>query len=184
MERTYTLSEDGQALTIDSVTTIDGREQKSTVILSKQPESAAEPLRRPEEIAEAHFKNVKTSLKTLPVSEFIDQMRYFAWSLGKNCEFCHVRNQFDSDDKKEKRTARDMISMVTAIDQDNFKSKPEVRCFTCHEQHGHPLSYPLFPDQIAALQSAQSQGPDAPMKGAGSGPQGQKPGAMPATKQQ
>jgi Photosynthetic reaction centre cytochrome C subunit len=160
MKRTYELSPDGQTLTVTTTTTARGKEMQSVVFLVKQPDSAGEPLRKPEEVAEAHFKNVKTELKRLPVSEFINNMRYFSWSLGKDCEFCHVKNQFDSDDKKEKKTAREMIDMTAHIDADNFKNRPEVRCFTCHEGHNHPLSYPLFPDQIAAMQSNQN-GPAA-----------------------
>jgi len=148
---TFTLSEDGKTLTIEEEGTNQGRTTQSTMVLLKQDEAAADPLRKPEEVAEAHFKNVKTaSLKGLPASEFIDNMRYFAWSLGKDCLFCHVDRKFDSDDKKEKVTARKMIDMVAAIDEHNFENKPAVRCFTCHEGNAHPLRYPLYEDEIAA----------------------------------
>ena len=153
-KRTYELSSDGQVLTVDVVSTNEGKEHNSTYVLMKQPDSAGAPLRAPEKTAEQGFKNVKTSLKTLPESQFIDQMRYMAWSLGKDCEFCHVRGHFDSDDKKEKKTARKMIEMAAAIDQNHFEGHPEVRCFTCHQQHPHPLSYPQFPDQIKQEQTA------------------------------
>ncbi len=171
MKRMYELSADGQTLTETTTVKAEGREQQSMVVLTKQPDAAGEPLRKTEETADVHFKNVKTdSLKPLPVSEFINTMRYFSWSLGKDCEFCHVRDKFDSDDKKEKKTAREMINMVAHIDADNFKSRPEVQCFTCHEMHNHPLSYPLFPDQIAAMQANQNRtgpgGPGQPGNGA------------------
>ena len=156
MKRTYELSPDKQTLTVTTTATVMGKQMQSIVCLTKQPDSAGEPLRKPEELAEAHFKNVKTQLKALPVSDFINQMRYFAWSLGKDCEFCHVQNHFDSDDKKEKKTAREMIDMTAHIDADNFKGRPEVKCFTCHEGHNHPLSYPLFADQVAAAQATQT----------------------------
>ncbi len=155
-KRTYELSSDGQELTVEIATNKD-KEQRSTYVLIKQPEAAGEPLRAPEKTAEQGFKNVKTALKTLPESEFIDQMRYMAWSLGKDCEFCHVQGHFDSDDKKEKKTARKMIEMAASIDQNNFEGHPEVRCFTCHQQHPHPLSYPLFPDQIKQQQMASTK---------------------------
>ena len=175
INRTYELSADAQTLTIDSLTTGNGHRQQSTIVLLKQPDAAGEPLRKPEETAEQHFKNVKTDMKALPASQFIDQMRYFAWSLGKDCEFCHVKDHFDSDDKKEKKAARDMVVMVGSIDRDNFKGRPEVRCFTCHEGHNHPLSRPLFPDEIAKMESAQERGPEHPAQGAGSGPKEKQP---------
>jgi len=185
MRRVYEISPSGQSLLIDSITNGGPRPQHSTIYLLKQPDSAAEPLRKPEETAGAHFKNVKTeTLKQLPVSEFIDNMRYFAWALDTNCEFCHVHGHFDSDDKREKKTARQMIDMTASIDQDNFKSRPEVRCFTCHEFHQHPISHPLFADEAERLEAAKHQGQNGPMQGAGSGPQGAKPGAMPPGKPQ
>ncbi len=185
IKRTYELSPDGQTLTIDTLITGIPHEQHNTIVLLKQPDSAGDPLRQPEETAEKHFKNVKTeAFKNLPESEFLEQMRYIAWALNKDCEFCHVRNHFDSDDKKEKKTARDMIEMTASIDHDNFKGRPNVRCFTCHEGHSHPLNHPLFPDEAAALQAAEAQkpGPDRPMQGAGSGPQGPKPADVPPSK--
>jgi hypothetical protein len=149
--RTYKLSPDGQTLTVEIISSNGERKTQSTLFLLKQPDAAGEPLRQPEELAGVHFKNVKTaSLKNLPTSEFINQMRYFAWSLNRDCEFCHVEHKFDSDDKDEKKTARKMIDMAAAIDQDNFEGHPEVRCFTCHEGHAHPLSHPQFPDEAGA----------------------------------
>ncbi|MGH9581652.1 MAG: hypothetical protein ACRD4O_01800, partial [Bryobacteraceae bacterium] len=84
---TYRLSSGGRTLTIDSETTGGPRPQHSAIVLSKQDESAAAPLLAPEPTAGEHFKNVKTAeLKNLPISEFIDHMHFFAWSLGTNCE--------------------------------------------------------------------------------------------------
>ena len=166
--RTYTLSPDGQTLTVDILNTNNGKQRETTLVLLKQPDREGELLRKPEELAETHFKNVKTeSLKSLPASEFIDQMRYFAWSLNRDCEFCHVAHKFDSDDKKEKKTARKMIDMTAAIDQHNFEGHPDVRCFTCHEGHARPLSHPQYPEEAdaekAAIEKAAAQhgAPDA-----------------------
>ena len=161
LKRTYELSADGQTLTLHSLTSNNGKEAESTIVLLKQPDAAAAPLRAPEESAEKRFKNVKTPLKDLPASEFVETMRYFAWSLGKNCEFCHVQHKMDLDDKKEKKTARKMIEMTASIDAEHFKNHPAVRCFTCHEGHEHPLSHPLFPDEIAAA-AAAAQAPQTP----------------------
>ena len=161
LKRTYELSADGQTLTLHSVAMNGGKEQQSTVILTKQPAEAGEPLRKPEEAAEKHFKNLKTSLKGLPASEFIDTMHYFSWSLGKQCTFCHVEHKFDVDDKKEKVTARKMIDMVASIDEHHFEGHPAVRCFTCHEGHAHPLTHQQFPDEAAA-EAAASAGATPP----------------------
>jgi hypothetical protein len=156
LKRTYELSADGQTLTVHSLTSNNGKEAESVIVFLKQSDAAAEPLRAPEDTAEKRFKNVKTPLKDLPASEFIDSMHYFAWSLGKNCEFCHVQHKMELDDKKEKKTARKMIEMVASIDAEHFKNHPAVRCFTCHEGHEHPLTHPLFPDEAAAAQAPQT----------------------------
>lgn len=154
IKRTYELSADGQMLTIHSTLSAPGHDQQTTLVLLKQSDEAGEPLRKPEETAEARFKNVKTAMKVLPASQFLDNMRYFSWSLNKDCEFCHVKDHFDSDDKKEKKTARKMIEMTDSIDQNNFDGHPDVRCFTCHEGHNRPPSRPLFPDEIARAEAA------------------------------
>ncbi len=157
-KRTYELSPDGQMLTVNVAGSNEGRTMQSTIVLTKQPDSEADPLRKPEELAGTHFKNVKTEyLKALPASEFINNMRYFAWALNKDCEFCHVAHKFDSDDKKEKQTARKMIEMTAAINEHNFEGHQEVRCFTCHEFHGHPLSRPMFPDEAAAAKAREEK---------------------------
>lgn len=148
--RTYKVSPDGKTLNVSIVSTNEGKTMESTLLLVKQADADGEELRKPEETAEAHFKNVKTaSLKKLPESEFINQMHYFAWSLNRNCEFCHVAHKFDSDDKDEKKTARKMIDMVAAIDENHFDGHPDVRCFTCHEGHARPLAHPQYPDEAA-----------------------------------
>ncbi len=153
--RIYTLAPDGKTLTVDITTEREGPPAQSHLVLQRQPEAAGEPLRKPQELAGVHYKNVKTeSLKNLPASEFVNQMRYFAWSLNRDCEFCHVARKFDADDKEEKRTARVMINMVAGIDKNTFEGRPEVRCFTCHEGHAHPLSHPQFPEEAAAEKAA------------------------------
>jgi hypothetical protein len=147
-KETDELSSDGQTLTIDSATSFDGHQEQMLLVLNKQPESAGDPLRRPEQTAAERFKNVKTSLKTLPASEFIDTMHYFAFSLGQKCEFCHVAHHFDSDDKKPKHAARAMIEMVNTANTQTFKGKQKVSCYTCHAGYKKPLSRPLFPGEM------------------------------------
>lgn len=154
-KRVYKLSPDGHTLTVKIQSTTEGKSSETDLVLSKQPDEAGTPLRKPEELAASHFKNVKVeSLKSLPESEFINRMHYFAWALNRNCEFCHVPRKFDSDEKKEKETARKMADMVAAIDTDHFEGHPAVDCFTCHEGHAHPLRHNQFPDEAAAEKAA------------------------------
>jgi len=66
--------------------------------------------------------------------QILNVMRGFTEALGVKCEFCHNTDNFSSDEKTEKRTARTMIKMVANID-DAYLVGPQmekVTCFTCH----------------------------------------------------
>jgi Photosynthetic reaction centre cytochrome C subunit. len=112
-------------------------------VLEKQPDSAGEPLRKPEETAGARFKNVQL-LKDLPASQLLDTMRTFNMSLGVTCEHCHVQGNFAADEKPAKPMARKMITMTRSINDQTFAGKNEVRCFTCHRGQMDPQSRPAF----------------------------------------
>jgi Photosynthetic reaction centre cytochrome C subunit len=139
----FTLSPGGNTLTIDLTTSMNGRDMQQTLVMEKQPESAGEPLKQPEKTAAERFKNVQL-LKDLPASQFLDAMRSFSMSLGTNCEFCHVRGKFDSDEKPTKVMARKMITMTHSINEQTFNGKMEVRCYTCHRGEKEPHSHPAF----------------------------------------
>src|SRR6266513_2485953 len=84
---------------------------------------------------EGREKNIKV-LGDLPSSQLIPVMIYFASSMGRRCNFCHVNNngQWDyaADTKPEKNTAREMIKMVLDVNKSTFRGNPQVSCFTCH----------------------------------------------------
>lgn len=138
----YELSSDGNTLTITSALTSDGKTMERTLALEKQPDSAGEPLRQPEQTASVRFKNVQI-LKDLPASQFLDAMRSFSMSLGVDCHYCHVEN-FASDDKPAKGMARKMLTMTHSINDSTFGGKMEVRCYTCHRGQAEPQSRPAF----------------------------------------
>jgi hypothetical protein len=64
----------------------------------------------------------------------------YARALGVRCTHCHVERDFSSDDKRQKRAAREMATMHWTINQtlakmNNLSSAPEERfinCATCH----------------------------------------------------
>jgi len=97
---------------------------------------------------EGREKNIKI-LGDLPASQLTPVMNYFASSLGRRCNFCHVNNngQWDyvADTKPEKNTAREMIKMVQGINKGNFKGNPAVGCFTCHRGSSSPVRVPQLP---------------------------------------
>ena len=72
--------------------------------------------------AEQVFKNIQT-LKGVPAEQVQPTMQFISSSLGVNCQFCHVQDAFEKDDKKQKQTARQMIEMQMAINKANFKGQ-------------------------------------------------------------
>ncbi len=88
-------------------------------------------------------------------------MQFITAALGVDCNFCHVENQgkleFDKDDKKEKKTAREMMQMMFAINKNNFEGEREVTCNTCHRGSPHPQAIPAImteapkPEAMAAM---------------------------------
>ena len=69
-------------------------------------------------------------------------MQFITASLGVECEFCHVQNAFEKDDKKTKQTARKMMEMMFAINKDNFEGHREVTCYSCHRGNAIPQAIP------------------------------------------
>jgi hypothetical protein len=97
---------------------------------------------RADQPAENIFKNIQV-LKGIPARQVLPTMRFFEMSLGVGCDFCHVRGNFASDEKPEKKTARSMILMMNDINAKNFSAQ-EVTCFTCHGGRSHPLVTPML----------------------------------------
>jgi Photosynthetic reaction centre cytochrome C subunit len=137
----YSLSADGNTLTIESVATREGKDTQQTIVLTRQPDDAGGPLRQPEATAGQRFKNVKM-LGDMPASRFLDTMTVFSASLGQHCEFCHVERDFVSDDKEQKMVARHMIEMTNGLNEQSFNGRAEVRCYTCHRGAEKPVSAP------------------------------------------
>lgn len=119
-------------------------------------------------------KNIKV-LTGMPQSQLIPVMNFFAASLGRRCNFCHVNNngQWDyaSDAKPEKNTAREMIRLV--LDTNKTLSRLNVdpiSCYSCHRGRTSPQSVPTLPLPLpspgaagnAAAPGAQAQASPGP----------------------
>jgi hypothetical protein len=58
--------------------------------------------------------------------------------LGVKCDFCHVKNDFASDENEHKVAARKMMKMTNAMNKEFFKGEDELKCFTCHKGKEEP----------------------------------------------
>jgi photosynthetic reaction center cytochrome c subunit len=77
------------------------------------------------------YKNVQV-LKDIPAADIRPAMDYIETALGVECEYCHVPDKNDSDDRHNKNIARSMIKMTIALNATVFDSKREITCNTCH----------------------------------------------------
>lgn len=102
---------------------------------------------RGEDTVEHTRKNIRV-LQGLPESQLFMAMNSIAQSLGVHCDYCHVKLGdkwiWESDEKRTKLIARDMIRMTRAISAD-------VTCYSCHRGHVEVPRLPLLPPRDAAL---------------------------------
>ena len=73
----------------------------------------------------------------LPVDTFFEAMGVFANAMGNDCTFCHSSTAVFDKAAFAVATprimrARQMIAMMTTINQTYFGGEPRVTCFTCH----------------------------------------------------
>lgn len=95
--------------------------------------------------AESVYKNI-VILKGMPAGALPKVMVYgFSRGLGVRCGYCHVRDDFASDERPHKKSAREMWKMTGDINHSylaNMKEledeAPIVTCWTCHRSRQHP----------------------------------------------
>jgi hypothetical protein len=93
-------------------------------------------------------QNLQVLPKDMPREELLATMRGYTAGLGVMCNYCHIqegrggRNDFATDEKAPKKTARVMITMMNTINKDFFGGRPRVTCFTCHRGATKPLTAP------------------------------------------
>jgi photosynthetic reaction center cytochrome c subunit len=111
-----------------------------------QARGAGQPAAQKPQLSEEAFKNIKV-LRGIPVREFMNTMGFFAASLALNCTDCHG-GASASDwanyavDTPIKNRARQMVTMVKAINDANFGGRPFVTCYTCHRGSQRPKAVP------------------------------------------
>lgn len=72
------------------------------------------------------------NLKILKDDEVRPMMGAFTRSLGVRCDYCHIANNFASDDNPKKETARMMLTMAHDLNAKFPDGKTHISCYTCH----------------------------------------------------
>ena len=107
----------------------------------------APPQAKPK-MAEEVFKNIQV-LKGITVDDFLGTMGIMSAAVGFDCSECHNNAGTDkvdwaADDNPKKVTARRMVTMVKAINHDNFNNRQNVTCWTCHHGRDRPATTPTL----------------------------------------
>jgi photosynthetic reaction center cytochrome c subunit len=116
-----------------------------------QPAAGAQTAGERVPMVEETFKTVQL-LRGIPVDTFFEVMGTFASSMGNDCTFCHAANSalnkaaFAEQTPRIQR-ARQMITMMNAINKQYFNGTPRVTCFTCHGGSNVPKADPSFMSQ-------------------------------------
>ena len=126
-------------------------DSRSEVVRATKAQSAQE------KTVEQVDKNIKV-LTGMPQSQLIPVMNFFAASMGRRCNYCHVNNQgqwdYASDAKPEKTAAREMVKLVMDINKTTERLKLDpVSCYTCHRGRTSPQSIPALPLPLPSLPS-------------------------------
>ena len=140
LEERWTLSPDKQTLTLVQRHQAGTEVGEDTTVLERQPDTAWEPPAPPKP-AEQVYKNIQV-MKGVPSDRLMGAMMFFTRSLGVECNYCHVPNEFEKDDKPTKNTARAMLKMVHQINDANFPANQVVSCWMCHRGSAKPEAFP------------------------------------------
>jgi hypothetical protein len=107
------------------------------------------------------YKNIQV-LKDAPAEQLVPAMQFITASLGVGCDHCHIQGAFDKDDKQAKQTARKMMQMTFAINQNNFGGHQEVTCFSCHRGGAKPIAVPIIEEEVASGSPAAAASSGSP----------------------
>jgi len=92
-------------------------------------------------------KNLQVLDKNISKDELKRTMEAFAAQLGVKCTFCHLDEQYEKDDRKQKADARKMIKLVAEMKArrpEFFKTtvkESAIQCAMCHRGKAQPEAF-------------------------------------------
>ena len=108
--------------------------------------------------ADKAFMNIEV-LGAIPADQLLPAMRYITVALGVRCDYCHVQDNFESDEKPAKKRAREMMKMMFAIDNGYFNGHRAVTCYTCHRGAAKAANMPALADLAPAADAPKPANP-------------------------
>ena len=97
--------------------------------------------------AAPEHKNLQVLDKNISKEDLKRTMESFSAQLGVKCVFCHMDEQYEKDDRKQKQDARKMIRLVMEMKTrrtDFFKStvkESAIQCAMCHRGKPQPEAF-------------------------------------------
>jgi hypothetical protein len=104
-------------------------------LCAQEPPAAPKQARPPQ--APKNLKVLK-----VPPADIRATMQSFRIGLGVQCDFCHVKGDFASDENPKKDIARKMIVLAQDVNAKFPDGKEHVTCYTCHRGAQEPLTAP------------------------------------------
>jgi Photosynthetic reaction centre cytochrome C subunit len=86
---------------------------------------------REDEPAGKVFKDIET-FKGIAAKRLPGAMIGLTRLIGVDCTYCHVKDQWEKNDKPAKLTTRKHFQMQSEILEKYFDKKNKVTCWTCH----------------------------------------------------
>jgi len=94
-----------------------------------------------DESAETVFKHIEV-LKGKKASRLPGMMQALTGLLGVDCTYCHVKDQWDKEDKPAKQVTRKHFQMQAQMNKEYFNGGNAISCWTCHRGQPKPAGLP------------------------------------------
>lgn len=111
---------------------------------SVQAPAPAPGAAKPAPTSAQRYKNIHV-MQDVPADQMNMSMHLITGQLGVTCQFCHVGEEFDKEDKAMKHVTRRMILLTAEINKSLNGGGQGVTCYTCHRGSPKPVATPSLP---------------------------------------
>jgi hypothetical protein len=94
--------------------------------------------------AAQQYKNVQV-LRDIPANQMIPSMHLITGQLGVGCQYCHIWEEWEREDRPMKQVARRMMIMTAELNRASFGGTQAITCYTCHRSQPKPTNMVVLP---------------------------------------